>query len=40
MNKRGKLLVEEELFKALVIVQQIGEVYSKTILDAQLEGLE
>ena len=30
----------DELFKALVIVQQIGEVYSKTILDAQLEGLE
>ena len=30
----------DELFKALVIVQQIGEVYSRTILDAQLEGLE
>ena len=29
----------DELFKALVIVQQIGEVYSKTILDAQLEGM-
>ena len=30
---------EEELFKALVIVQQIGEVYSKKILDAQLAAL-
>ena len=30
---------KEELFKALIIVQQIGEVYSKAILDAQPEDL-
>ena len=29
---------EEELLKALVIVQQIGEVYSQTILENMLEG--
>lgn len=29
----------DELFKALVIVQQVGEVYSKTILDARLEDM-
>lgn len=31
---------EEELLKALVIVQQIGEVYSQTILEKQLEEKE
>ena len=30
---------EDGLLKALVIVQQVGEVYSKTILDDQLEGM-
>lgn len=31
---------EEELLKALVIVQQIGEVYAQTILEKQLEEKE